>query len=190
MSLLILAGAVALLILAAVLPLPGAGPLRPRAAADAPAVDRPAEVGDPAAESFLREVDRPTGIPAVGRIRVTDDTFSAAYDEIYDHRDKYYGRSIELSGYVDTQDGLAPGSYLLGRRLLWCCEEDAYFIGFLVLGEGVPPEAGSALRVVGRIEAAAYRNPDTGKTFTVPAIRVESVAPAEGVSPRVFPAGS
>jgi uncharacterized membrane protein YcgQ (UPF0703/DUF1980 family) len=157
------------------------------AAAKAVQADRPAQVGNAEAEAFLRKVERKEIVPASGPIRVVDEIFSAAYDELYDNRDKYYGREIELAGYVQRQDGLEEGAFLVGRKLLWCCELDAYFIGFLVLGSGPVPAEGSAVRVRGRLEAAPYANPDNGKTFTVPAIRVESIERAEGVPLNVFP---
>lgn len=126
-------------------------------------------------------------VPDSGLIRVHDETFAALYDELYDRRDLYYGREIECSGYVLEQEGLAPGAFLIGRDLLWCCETDAYFIGFLAFAEGPPPQPGSTVIVRGRIEATDYYNPENGKTFTVPAIRVGYIGPIEGISKFVYP---
>lgn len=192
---LLIIGALGLLIIAAVLigtgpqaPGPETSPASVASAAEAAVqASRPAEVGNQAAEAFLRKLDRPTGIPASGRIRISDELFSAAYDELYDHRAAYYGRDIELAGYVELQEDLGPGSFLVGRKLLWCCEEDAYFIGFLVLGAEGVPATGSAVRVAGRIEAASYTNPENGKSFEVPAIRVSSIEAASDIPMKVFP---
>lgn len=150
-------------------------------------IDRPADVGNAAGEAFLRKLERPAAVPASGPIRVKDETFSAAYDELYDHRDAYYGRGIELSGYVMAQEELGSGGFLVGRDLLWCCEDDKYFIGFLVFSDGPAPAAGSSVAVRGVLEAAEYRNPENGKTFTVPAIRASYVGPAEGLFKTVYP---
>lgn len=148
---------------------------------------RPAEVGNAAAEAFLRKVDRPAAVPARGLIRLEDETFSAAYDELYDRRTEYYGREIELAGIVMTQEGLGPGEFLVGRKLLWCCESDMYFIGFLAVTGGVVPEEGARVRIRGILEPREYRDPETGKSFKVPAIRAEKIVPEPGLSEQVYP---
>lgn len=148
---------------------------------------RPAEVGNAAAENFLRKVDRPSAVPARGLIRLEDETFSAAYDELYDHRAEYYGREIELAGVVVTQEGLRPGEFLIGRKLLWCCEYDMYFIGFLAYSNGSTPEEGDKIRVRGSLGPREYRDPETGKSFKVPAVEVERVFPEPDLSERVYP---
>lgn len=149
--------------------------------------DRPADVGNAQAEEFLRKVNRPAAVPADGTIRLSDETFSAAYDELYNHRDIYFGRTIELAGIVMSQGDLGPGGFLIGRRLLWCCENDAYFIGFLAFTAGTAPEEGDKIRVLGVLEPREYRHPETGKSYKVPAIRVERVDPEPGVSETVYP---
>lgn len=152
-----------------------------------PKTDRPADVGNAAGEEFLRKVERPAAVPSSGRISIGDETFSAAYDELYDHRDKYYGREVELSGYVMGQDGLGANEFLVGRDLLWCCESDKYFIGFLVKSALPLPRIDATVIVRGTLEPTEYRNPDTGKTFTVPAVRAARIDPIDGISRVVYP---
>lgn len=137
-----------------------------------PRTDRPTEIGNAAADAFIAKLDRPVIVPATGLIRVKDETFSAAYDELYKHRDDYYGREIELSGYVLRDDGLEPGAFLVGRDLLWCCENDKYFIGFLAFADGKAPEQGTTILVRGILEAREYHDAERQKSFMVPAIRV------------------
>ena len=149
--------------------------------------DKPAQVGDARAENFLRKVEPRAPIPAEGTIVLTDETFSAAYDELYDERDKYYGRTVDLAGIVMSQDDLEPGEFLVGRKLMWCCENDTYFIGFLAYVDGEAPKEGSRIRVRGLLEPRKYRNAETGKIYDVPAIRVERIDPEEGVSVYVYP---
>jgi uncharacterized membrane protein YcgQ (UPF0703/DUF1980 family) len=148
--------------------------------------DRPAGVGNSDAESLMKNIERKPAVPASGIIKLSDETFAPGYDELYDHREKYYGREISVSGYVET-DGLAKGQFLVGRNLVWCCETDAYFIGFLVLIDGNVPEQGAELRVTGEIEAAVYTDPVSGKTFDVPAIRAEKIEAAPKFSRDVYP---
>lgn len=148
--------------------------------------DRPADVGNADAEALIRNVERKPAVPATGIISLSDETFSPGYDEIYDNREKYYGREISVSGYVET-DNLPAGQFLVGRDLVWCCQEDKYFIGFLVVTDGTVPEANAELRVTGVFEAVNYTDPETGKTFLVPAIRVKTTEPAPKFNRQVFP---
>jgi uncharacterized membrane protein YcgQ (UPF0703/DUF1980 family) len=148
--------------------------------------DRPADVGNADAEALLRNVERKPAVPATGVIRLNDETFSPGYDEIYDNREKYYGREISVSGYVEN-DNLPQGQFLVGRDLVWCCQNDKYFIGFLVLTEGKLPDANAEIRVTGVLESVSYTDPETGKMFLVPAIRAKKIESAPKFNRQVFP---
>jgi uncharacterized membrane protein YcgQ (UPF0703/DUF1980 family) len=148
--------------------------------------DRPSNVGNADAEALLRTVERKPAVPATGVIKLNDETFSPGYDEIYDNREKYYGREISVSGYVEN-DNLPQGQFLVGRDLVWCCQSDKYFIGFLVLTEGKLPAANAELRVSGVLESVSYTDPETGKTFLVPAIRAKKIESAPKFNRQVFP---
>ncbi len=149
--------------------------------------ERPEGVGNARGEEFLLTVDRPAVVPAEGVIRVTEESFSAAYDELYNHRDAYYGREIELGGYVLAQDDLGPGAFLVGRDLIWCCEDDKYFIGFLAFtDDGAVPEPGTTVLVRGVLEAREYRDTEKGKIFMVPAIRASRVDALPGIPRNVY----
>jgi len=149
--------------------------------------ERPEGVGNARGEEFLLKVERPAVVPAEGVIRVTEETFSAAYDELYNHRDAYYGREIELGGYVLAQDDLGPGAFLVGRDLIWCCEDDKYFIGFLAFCDGgAVPEPGTTVLVRGVLEAREYRDTEKGKSFMVPAIRASRVDALPGIPTNVY----
>jgi uncharacterized membrane protein YcgQ (UPF0703/DUF1980 family) len=142
--------------------------------------------GSTNAEATLKLTERKSAIPSSGVIKLDDETFASGYDELYNNRKKYEGREISVSGYVET-DHLPSGQFLVGRDLIWCCQSDKYFIGFLVLTDGAIPGADSELRVTGIIESAPYTDPDSGKTFDVPAIRVTKTEPAPKFSRDVFP---
>lgn len=148
--------------------------------------DRPAAVGNEDAEALLRNVERKPVVPDTGAITLSDETFSPVYDEIYDNREKYYGRELTVSGYVET-DNLPPGQFLIGRDLVWCCQQDKYFIGFLVLTEDALPAAGAELSVTGKLEPVSYSDSETGKTFDVPAIRAKKLEDAPRFSRDVYP---
>lgn len=146
----------------------------------------------PDAGSASRSVGAPSApggavLPDEGIIRITDELFPAAYDELYERRDEYYGREIELSGYVLAEEGLGPGGFLIGRDYTRPGEEEDFFIGYLAFVDGKAPAEGSSIRVTGRLEPRDYASPENGTTFTVPAIRVDRVYPAAGLSRRVYP---
>ncbi len=148
--------------------------------------NRPAGVGNDSAEALLANAERKPAVPSSGVIALDDETFSPGYDELYNNREKYYGREISVSGYVET-DNLPAGQFLIGRDLVWCCDVDKYFIGFLVITDEAIPVAGAELRVLGTIEASSYTDPESGNTFDVPAIRAKRVEPAQKFSRDVFP---
>lgn len=125
-------------------------------------------------------------LPDSGLIQLEDRTFSAAYDEIYENRDRFYGRALEFSGYVIADD-LPPGQFLVGRDLIWCCEADQYFIGFLVITEGSLPKTNDEVRVTGTLEPVPYDDPETGNRFMVPALRLETLGEPGKFSRQVFP---
>ena len=148
--------------------------------------DAPADTGGMASVPTQKRPDPKPRIPATGVITLDDETFASGYDELYDHRESYYGRELSVSGYVESEN-LPPGQFLIGRDLMWCCAADEYFIGFLALTDGSVPRAGSALLVSGTIEPVSYKDPSTGKTFDVPAIRVKRISRAPKFSREVYP---
>ena len=125
--------------------------------------------------------------PKEGTIEIDDTGFLAAYDEIYDNRDAYYGRSVVVSGYVEYQEGLGAGEFLVGRDLLWCCEDDMDYIGYLVRAEGTPPSEGSELKIEGILKPMAYYNEESKKTITVPGIDQVRRSAVEGLARIVYP---
>jgi len=141
----------------------------------------------PTAQEPDFQAPRAASFPASGTIEIGDAGFSAAYDEIYDNRDAYYGRSVKVSGYAAYQEGLGPGEFLIGRDLLWCCEDDMYFIGYLVRVEGSPPPEGSELLAEGVLAPMTYYNEESKKTITVPGIADARLTPIEELARRVYP---
>lgn len=150
--------------------------------------NRPQQVGNREAEELTRNVDRSRAIPVYGTIVVNDSGFSPAYDELYENRERYYGRDIEIAGFVETQEGLPENEFLIGRYLLWCCQDDKYFIGFLAIAQSTDlPKPGDTIRITGTIEATPYTNPENGKSFDVPAIRIRELTYITDLQRDVFP---
>jgi putative membrane protein len=116
-----------------------------------------------------------------------DDDFMSYYELLYKDKERYYGRTIEFAGIVMRDDSLGGDEFLIGRSLIWCCEDDADFVGYLALGVDLLPKDGTALRISGVIERRQYTDAERGRTFDVPAIRISSLAPALDFSPTVYP---
>lgn len=170
--------------------------LRSAPQGDGLSLPRPAEIGDARADEFLRAAAQDSlaqrAIPAFvppksGLITIDDEIFTLAYDEIYEKRAEYYGREIRLGGFVLYQEGLGPGEFLLGRKLVTCCEEHAYFIGFVAEADGPPPPEFSRWEATGIIEERPYLDPDRGMSFMAPAIRIRALRAAPGLAEAVRP---
>ncbi len=126
-------------------------------------------------------------IPDSGTLIPGDDDFMSYYELLYKDKERHYGRAIELAGIVMRDDDMGGDAFLIGRSLIWCCEDDADFVGYVAFGAGSLPEDGAALRVFGVLERRRYTDTERGKSFDVPAIRIRSMAAAHDFSVQVYP---
>lgn len=143
-------------------------------------------------ETLLAQREERQRIPSRGTIVLNDDNFLVIQEHIYEDPSRFIGRTIEMSGRAleDTGPGFSlENRILVGRDIVWCCENDMVFTGFLVLlPEGQPlPEEGSGVIVTGKIEEAFWTAPGKKSQIRVPAIRASSCFPFEGFSSRLFP---
>jgi len=125
-------------------------------------------------------------IPAEGLLQPDDATFMVYFDQLYEEKQRYYGREIEVAGIVLLDEDLATDEFLLGRNLVWCCANDTYFVGFLAFGLQSLPEDGSSWRIRGWLEPRLYTDPETGRSFNVPAIRVNLATPDSAFSVDIY----
>ena len=143
-------------------------------------------------ETLLAQREERQRIPPRGTIVLNDDNFLVIQEHIYEDPSRFTGRTIEMSGRAqkDTGPGIFPENRILvGRDIVWCCENDMVFTGFLVLlPEGLAlPEEGSGVIVTGKIEEVFWTAPGKKSQIRVPAIRASSCLPFEGFSSRLFP---
>ena len=143
--------------------------------------------GRPEDNSFDAENTAASPLFPSGTITLTDETFTQIYDELYNRKDFYYGREIDISGFTVYQEAEGVKSLLIGRDLVWCCADDMYYIGFLVLTDLPYPKENTPVRIKGKIKPAEYTSPDDGRSFTVPAVKADSITAAENISRRVYP---
>lgn len=191
-SFLLIALPVALLALLFALPFLRSGYARLRAGGSADAAAAP----EPWSEAWLAENPQapaerrqgsPAEIPESGTLEPKDGDFMSYYELLYKDKERYYGREIELAGIVMRDEGLGGDAFLIGRSLIWCCEDDADYVGYVAFRAGSPPEDGAAVALRGVLERRPYTDAERGKTFDVPAIRILSITPFQGFSPRVYP---
>jgi putative membrane protein len=98
-----------------------------------------------------------------GKIAVNDKNYMACYEELYDHPEKFKGRSIACIGYVDkSESGLQSNSFIVGRDMMWCCAADLQFVGYLCSYDklGSIPEK-SWIKVVGKLDVTTYLGKST-----------------------------
>ncbi len=195
-SFLLIAGPVALLALLFALPFLRSGYARLQSGGLAGGTEGATAAAEPWSEAWLADnpqasAERRQGsaaeIPVSGTLKPEDDDFMSYYELLYKDKERYYGREIELAGIVMRDEGLGGDAFLIGRSLIWCCEDDADYVGYVAFGAGPPPEDGAAVALRGVLERRPYTDAERGKTFDVPAIRIRSMAPSQDFSPLVYP---
>jgi len=57
--------------------------------------------------------------------------YAAWYRDISEEMDKYDGKTVHLSGYVILRKDLPNQTFIFGRQVMTCCEDDLTFAGVL-----------------------------------------------------------
>ena len=119
-------------------------------------------------------------LPARGRIEFDDTSYYTYYNEIYDAMESMVGREIRVTGFVHREEHLGGNQFILARMMLWCCTADAMMLGFHgSYDQGRIPPENTWVDVTGTLEVASYHNPHTREEYSIPSIRVSSIAPAD-----------
>lgn len=98
-----------------------------------------------------------------GPIRIEDKNYMALYQELWDHPEKYIGRSVECVGYVSkTGENLPKDEFLAERDLMWCCAADLATVGYLCRTDyaATPPEK-SWVRITGTLDVTTLGGKQT-----------------------------
>ena len=64
-------------------------------------------------------------------IRIIPENFAIFYVDSMDRPAKYDGKTVEFTGQVLKPGKLAKGSFVLGRKVMTCCEADTQYMGLL-----------------------------------------------------------
>jgi uncharacterized repeat protein (TIGR03943 family) len=132
------------------------------------------------AEYLTAELYPASELPAGGRIEFDDRSYYTYYNEIYDAMESMVGREIHVTGFVHREEHLGGNQFILARMMLWCCTADAMMLGFHgSYDQGRIPPENTWVDITGTLEVARYHNPHTREEYSIPSIRVSSIAPAD-----------
>ncbi|MFN2311978.1 MAG: TIGR03943 family protein [Spirochaetia bacterium] len=132
------------------------------------------------AKYLTAELYAASELPAIGRIEFDDRSYYTYYNEIYDAMESMVGREIRVTGFVHREEHLGGNQFIVARMMLWCCTADAMMLGFHgSYDQGRIPPENTWVDVTGTLEVASYHNPHTRGDYSIPSIRVSSIAPAD-----------
>ncbi|WP_052486913.1 TIGR03943 family putative permease subunit [Gordoniibacillus kamchatkensis] len=118
-----------------------------------------------------------------GIIDVKPEIFMETLSTIDIFKQNFFGKKIELSGFVYRQDDLQPDQLIVGRFAVSCCSADASPYGVLVEFPNAKAFAKDTwVKVTGTIEKGHYHDNDI---FKVNAAKIEKIAAPK--TPYVYP---
>jgi uncharacterized repeat protein (TIGR03943 family) len=116
-------------------------------------------------------------------IDVKPDMFTEILSSIDLFKDNFYGKKIQISGFVYREDDLKPNQLVVGRFAVSCCTADASPYGVLVEFPSANTFAKDTwVKVTGTIEKGTYHDNDI---FKIHATKIEKIAAPK--SPYVYP---
>ncbi|UJF35829.1 TIGR03943 family putative permease subunit [Paenibacillus hexagrammi] len=117
------------------------------------------------------------------RIVVKPDIYMEILSTVDLFKENFYGKEMELTGFVYREDGLKDDQFIVGRFAVSCCSADALPYGVLVDFPTANHFTKDAwVKVIGTIEPASYQDNDI---FKIHASQIESI-PDPG-TPYVYP---
>ncbi|ACV61290.1 Protein of unknown function DUF1980 [Desulfofarcimen acetoxidans DSM 771] len=85
-----------------------------------------------------------------GVFQLNDNNYYIFIGDLYNNKDKYIGKEIEVDGFIMHIDLLGPNQFLAARYLMACCAADASVIGFAVESKAPYPD-NTWVRVRGKL---------------------------------------
>ena len=84
-------------------------------------------------------------------INIEDRDYALWYRDMAEELKKYEGKTVRFTGLVTRSKKLPPDSYVIGRRVMTCCEADIRYMGLICIGGPVQPERGAWMDITARI---------------------------------------
>ena len=64
-------------------------------------------------------------------VTIEDRDYAFFYRDLMEDMQKYAGKTVRFKGLVATDKRLKPGTIVVGRHIMTCCEADMTFLGFM-----------------------------------------------------------
>ncbi len=72
-------------------------------------------------------------------VTVEDRDYALFYRDISENMQPYEGKTVKFKGIVACDKRLAPGTFVVGRHVMTCCEADIQYCGIVCVADGTLP---------------------------------------------------
>lgn len=69
-------------------------------------------------------------------IEIGDEDFALWYRDVSEEPKKYAGKKVRFLGNALKRRSIPPGTFIIGRRVMTCCEADIQYAGFICIWPG------------------------------------------------------
>ena len=109
-------------------------------------------------------------------INMTNENFVNNYEDIYGNAHNYFGRAINMKGFIYKQKGLNEEEFILSRILVSCCAADAQLVGVLCgYSQGKMFTEGTWVNIEGILREKEYKDAKSGEVSIIPIIKVGKI---------------
>ena len=107
---------------------------------------------------------------------MTNENFINTYEDIYGNPHNYFGRAINMKGFIYKQKGLNKDEFILSRIVVSCCAADAQLVGILCdYSEGEKFTEGTWVNIEGTLGEREYKDYKSGEISIIPIIKVNKI---------------
>ena len=96
------------------------------------------EVNDSGSKKQITQAE--TIASSDGVIQLNENNYYIFLDDLYNNKDKYIGKEIEVDGFIMHLKLLGPNQFLAARYLMSCCAADTSVTGFAVESKAPYPD--------------------------------------------------
>ncbi|MBO5782659.1 MAG: GTPase [Clostridia bacterium] len=91
-------------------------------------------------------------------VEIKDEDFALFYRDISEKLQEYEGKTVRFKGIVACDKRLKEGTFVSGRHVMTCCEDDIQYCGIVVIGDGsLPLATRDWVRVEGKIKLEKHK---------------------------------
>lgn len=108
-------------------------------------------------------------------VEIDDNDFAFFYRDVVDEMQKYEGKTIKFKGIVAKNGRMPSDTFVIGRHIMTCCEDDIKYSAFVAKYQGAMPRHKSWVTITAKVNIRFSRI--YGKKG--PVFMVEQISPAE-----------